>query len=112
MESAIEREGSRLALVLLGGVNCYPEPDLPLGARETENMTVENAARTNRRWTATELRKLPANDRLPWYAQHFEMVEVNSTFYTVPDVRLVDEESLRDLQRYLQLASTTTIGEH
>ena len=34
--------------------------------------------------------KLPAGDRLPWYAQHFEMVEVNSTFYAVPDVRLVD----------------------
>ena len=34
--------------------------------------------------------KLPAADRLPWYAQHFEMVEVNSTFYAVPDARLVD----------------------
>jgi uncharacterized protein YecE (DUF72 family) len=37
--------------------------------------------------------KLPANDRLPWYAQHFEMVEVNSTFYAVPDVRLVERWS-------------------
>ncbi len=26
---------------------------------------------------------------MPWYAQHFEMVEVNSTFYAVPDARLV-----------------------
>jgi uncharacterized protein YecE (DUF72 family) len=34
--------------------------------------------------------KLPAGQRLPWYAQHFEMVEVNSTFYAVPDVRLVE----------------------
>lgn len=34
--------------------------------------------------------KLPAGDRLPWYAQHFEMVEVNSTFYAVPDKRLVE----------------------
>jgi uncharacterized protein YecE (DUF72 family) len=33
--------------------------------------------------------KLPAAERLPWYAQHFEMVEVNSTFYAAPDVRLV-----------------------
>jgi uncharacterized protein YecE (DUF72 family) len=33
--------------------------------------------------------KLPATDRLPWYAQHFEMVEVNSSFYAVPDARLV-----------------------
>jgi uncharacterized protein YecE (DUF72 family) len=37
--------------------------------------------------------KMPAGDRLPWYAQHFEMVEVNSTFYAVPDVRLVDRWS-------------------
>ena len=34
--------------------------------------------------------KMPAGDRLPWYAQHFGMVEVNSSFYAVPNVRLVD----------------------
>jgi uncharacterized protein YecE (DUF72 family) len=34
--------------------------------------------------------KLPTGDRLPWYAEHFEMVEVNSTFYAVPEVRLVE----------------------
>ena len=28
---------------------------------------------------------LPARDRLPWYANHFRAVEVNSTFYAVPD---------------------------
>src|SRR5205809_7358727 len=28
-------------------------------------------------------------DRLSWYAQHFTMVEVNSTFYSVPDPMLV-----------------------
>jgi uncharacterized protein YecE (DUF72 family) len=33
---------------------------------------------------------LPATDRLPWYAQHFDMVEVNSTFYSVPDARTVE----------------------
>ncbi len=33
---------------------------------------------------------MPAADRLPWYAQQFEMVEVNSTFYSVPDIRMVD----------------------
>ena len=27
---------------------------------------------------------LPAGDRLPWYAERFELVEVNSTFYAVP----------------------------
>ena len=34
-------------------------------------------------------KKLPAGERLAWYAQHFEMVEVNSTFYAVPDARMV-----------------------
>lgn len=33
---------------------------------------------------------MPAGERLAWYAQHFEMVEVNSTFYAVPDARLVE----------------------
>jgi uncharacterized protein YecE (DUF72 family) len=32
---------------------------------------------------------LPARDRLPWYAEHFEAVEVNSTFYALPDERTV-----------------------
>jgi uncharacterized protein YecE (DUF72 family) len=35
-------------------------------------------------------RKMPAHARLAWYAQHFEMVEVNSTFYSVPDARMVE----------------------
>ena len=34
-------------------------------------------------------KKMPAGERLAWYAQHFEMVEVNSSFYSVPDPRLV-----------------------
>ena len=35
-------------------------------------------------------KKMPAGERLAWYAQHFEMVEVNSTFYSVPDPRLAE----------------------
>jgi uncharacterized protein YecE (DUF72 family) len=35
-------------------------------------------------------KKMPAGDRLAWYAQHFEMVEVNSSFYSVPEARLVE----------------------
>ena len=35
-------------------------------------------------------KKMPAHERLGWYAQHFEMVEVNSTFYSVPDTRTVE----------------------
>jgi uncharacterized protein YecE (DUF72 family) len=29
--------------------------------------------------------KLPARERLPWYAQRFEAVELNSSFYAIPD---------------------------
>ena len=35
-------------------------------------------------------KKMPAGDRLAWYARHFEMVEVNSTFYSAPDPRMVE----------------------
>src|SRR5438105_15176673 len=35
-------------------------------------------------------KNMPAYERLAWYAQHFEMVEVNSTFYSVPDSRTVE----------------------
>ena len=35
-------------------------------------------------------KKMPAGDRLAWYAQHFEMVEVNSTFYSAPEERMVE----------------------
>ena len=36
---------------------------------------------------------MPARDRLAWYAQHFDLVEVNSTFYAVPDPRMVQRWS-------------------
>jgi uncharacterized protein YecE (DUF72 family) len=32
---------------------------------------------------------LPARDRLPWYAERFEAVEVNSTFYALPQENTV-----------------------
>jgi uncharacterized protein YecE (DUF72 family) len=35
-------------------------------------------------------KKLPAGERLPWYTQHFDLVEVNSTFYSVPERRMVE----------------------
>src|SRR3954453_15910446 len=35
-------------------------------------------------------KKLPASDRLPWYAQHFDLVEINSTFYSAPEPRMVE----------------------
>jgi uncharacterized protein YecE (DUF72 family) len=39
------------------------------------------------RWYPKGMR---AGDRLAWYAHHFEMVEVNSTFYAVPEPRMVE----------------------
>src|SRR5436190_7890425 len=33
---------------------------------------------------------MPAGERLGWYAQHFDLVEVNSTFYSVPEPRLAE----------------------
>ena len=35
-------------------------------------------------------KKMPAADRLSWYAQHFDLVEVNSTFYSAPEPRMVE----------------------
>jgi uncharacterized protein YecE (DUF72 family) len=35
-------------------------------------------------------KKMPAGERLGWYAQHFDLVEVNSTFYSVPEPRLTE----------------------
>jgi uncharacterized protein YecE (DUF72 family) len=32
---------------------------------------------------------LPARERLPWYAEHFRAVEVNSSFYAVPEPHTV-----------------------
>src|SRR3954466_14996021 len=32
---------------------------------------------------------LPARERLPWYAERFDCVEVNSTFYAVPQENTV-----------------------
>ena len=33
---------------------------------------------------------MPAGDRLSWYAEHFDLVEVNSTFYSAPEARMVE----------------------
>lgn len=33
---------------------------------------------------------MPAGERLPWYAERFELVELNSSFYAVPDVGTVE----------------------
>lgn len=34
--------------------------------------------------------KLPASARLRWYAEHFNYVEVNATFYAIPNTRTVE----------------------
>jgi uncharacterized protein YecE (DUF72 family) len=35
-------------------------------------------------------KKLPASARLRWYAEHFDMVEVNATFYALPVIKTVE----------------------
>src|SRR6516225_3639015 len=35
-------------------------------------------------------KKMPAGERLRWYADHFDLVEVNSTFYSAPEPRMVE----------------------
>jgi uncharacterized protein YecE (DUF72 family) len=35
-------------------------------------------------------KKLPASQRLRWYAEHFNLVEVNATFYALPNARMVE----------------------
>src|SRR5499427_2987756 len=35
-------------------------------------------------------KRMPAGERLQWYSQHFETVEVISTFYSVPEPRMVE----------------------
>lgn len=34
--------------------------------------------------------RLPAKERLPWYAQHFDTVEVDSTYYRLPSDSMVE----------------------
>lgn len=34
--------------------------------------------------------KMAATDRLAWYAQHFDLVELNSSFYAVPERRMME----------------------
>ena len=34
--------------------------------------------------------RLPASQRLRWYAEHFNFVEVNSTFYALPQAKMVE----------------------
>src|SRR5882724_7807633 len=61
------------------------------GKTETGKILVGTA-----RWSALGFvecwypKKMPPGERLQWYAQHFDMVEVNSTFYSVPEPRMVE----------------------
>jgi uncharacterized protein YecE (DUF72 family) len=61
------------------------------GKTETRKILVGTASWSDpgfvERWYP---KKMPAGERLGWYAQHFDMVEVNSTFYSVPDPRMVE----------------------
>ena len=61
------------------------------GKKDGGNILIGTASWTDpgfvERWYP---KKMAAHERLAWYAQHFAMVEVNSTFYSVPDGRTVE----------------------
>jgi uncharacterized protein YecE (DUF72 family) len=63
----------------------------PSGKIETGKILVGTASWSDpgfvERWYP---KKMPAGERLNWYAQHFDLVEVNSTFYSVPEPRMVE----------------------
>jgi uncharacterized protein YecE (DUF72 family) len=41
-------------------------------------------------WPIGILQNFPASARLRWYAERFNYVEVNSTFYAIPNARTVE----------------------
>ena len=45
--------------------------------------------------------KLPAAARLSWYAEHFDYVEVNSTFYAIPSHKVVERWSSETPAQFL-----------
>jgi uncharacterized protein YecE (DUF72 family) len=45
--------------------------------------------------------KLPAAARLGWYAEHFDYVEVNSTFYAIPSRKVVERWNSETPARFL-----------
>jgi uncharacterized protein YecE (DUF72 family) len=61
------------------------------GKTEAEKILVGTASWSDpgfvERWYP---KKMPAGERLGWYARHFDLVEVNSTFYSVPEPRMVE----------------------
>jgi uncharacterized protein YecE (DUF72 family) len=44
---------------------------------------------------------MPAAERLPWYAEHFNLVEVNSSFYGIPKPETVAEWAARTPRRFV-----------
>ena len=61
------------------------------GKIETEKILVGTASWSDpgfvERWYP---KKMAGRERLQWYAEHFDLVEVNSTFYSVPEPRMVE----------------------
>ena len=45
--------------------------------------------------------KLPAAARLSWYAEHFDYVEVNSTFYAIPSRKVVERWDIETPEDFL-----------
>jgi uncharacterized protein YecE (DUF72 family) len=63
----------------------------PSGDRRPGRIRVGTASWTDPGFIADWYpKRLPAGDRLGWYAEHFKLVEVNSSFYAVPRRQLVE----------------------
>ena len=46
-------------------------------------------------------RGLPASERLKWYAEHFNLVELNSSFYAIPSQKVVERWCQQTPPRFL-----------
>jgi uncharacterized protein YecE (DUF72 family) len=64
-------------------------------------------------------KQLPAGERLAWYARHFSYVEVNSSFYGIPDFRTVErwteqtpDDFLFDIKLHRLLSRHSTTEAH
>src|SRR5207249_10244798 len=68
----------------------WPTPSPERGSRRPHRILVGTASWSDpgfiEEWYP---KKLPARGRLAWYAEHFDLVEVNSSFYAVPSPEAV-----------------------
>src|SRR5581483_2788963 len=73
-----------------GRPDLTPRRQAPPVARHRSRLRVGTASWADPGFVADWYpRGLPASERLSWYAEHFNLVEVNSTFYAIPSPHAV-----------------------